>query len=52
MEKSGAIEHAYALNFGSGTAVATPKGYPGTVRLVRGGPWWQPPGVMAASQVP
>lgn len=43
MEKMGASEFAYTIDFGSGEAVPTPKQTMGAVRLVRGGPWWQPP---------
>ncbi|HXU93185.1 MAG TPA: DUF1566 domain-containing protein [Gallionella sp.] len=48
MEKSGTADLAYALDFGGGAAQATLKNYKGTVRLVRGGPWWEPPKMMAA----
>lgn len=47
MEKSGAANHAYTLDFGGGAAQATLKGYKGAVRLVRGGPWWEPPKMAA-----
>ena len=43
MEKMGAPEFAYTIDFGSGEAVPTSKATMGAVRLVRGGPWWQPP---------
>jgi len=43
MEKMGAENYAYTLNFGAGEALATTKDHKGAVRLVRGGPWWQPP---------
>lgn len=43
MEKMGATDYAYTLNFGAGEAVATAKDHAGAIRLVRGGPWWQPP---------
>lgn len=46
MEKMGKPDYAYTLDFGGGTAVATAKDYSGAVRLVRGGPWWQPPKMM------
>lgn len=43
MEKMGSKNYAYTLNFGAGHANAITKEYQGAVRLVRGGPWWQPP---------
>ena len=43
MEKMGSKKHVYTLDFGAGEAVATSKDHQGAVRLVRGGPWWQPP---------
>jgi len=43
MEKMGADNYAYTLDFGGGAAMATVKHQQGAVRLVRGGPWWQPP---------
>lgn len=46
MEKMGKPDYAYTLDFGGGTAVATAKDHAGAVRLVRGGPWWQPPKMM------
>jgi hypothetical protein len=48
MEKSGTSDLAYALDFGGGAAQATSKEFKGAVRLVRGGPWWEPPKMMAA----
>lgn len=48
MEKSGTAGYAYALDFGAGTAEATLKDYKGAVRLVRGGPWWEPPKMATA----
>lgn len=44
MEKPGAQDYAYTLNFGAGGG-ATPslKSTQGALRLVRGGPWWTPP---------
>ncbi len=47
MEKSGTAEHAYTLDFADGAAEPMLKGYLNAVRLVRGGPWWQPPKVAA-----
>lgn len=47
MEKSGAAGLAYALDFGGGAAEATAKVSMGAVRLVRGGPWWEPPKMAA-----
>jgi len=43
MEKMGTNNYAYTLDFGGGAAMATVKHQPAAVRLVRGGPWWQPP---------
>lgn len=43
MEKRGAKNYAYTLNFGGGEAVPTLKTESGSIRLVRGGPWWTPP---------
>lgn len=43
MEKMGASEYAYTLDFGGGDAAPTAKTEDGVVRLVRGGPWWTPP---------
>ena len=43
MEKRGANQFAYALDFGGGAAGPMAKGDAGAVRLVRGGPWWVPP---------
>jgi len=43
MEKIGTNNYAYTLDFGGGAAMATDKQKQGAVRLVRGGPWWQPP---------
>ncbi len=48
MEKRGMAGWAYTLDFGAGAAEATSEDTPGAVRLVRGGPWWQPPKEMAA----
>lgn len=47
MEKSGAAGLAYALDFGGGAAQAASKELKGAVRLVRGGPWWEPPKMAA-----
>ncbi len=47
MEKSGTAEHAYALDFRAGVAQPAFKGDMNAVRLVRGGPWWQPPEMAA-----
>lgn len=47
MEKMGRPDQAYTLDFGGGAAAATGKGEQGAVRLVRGGPWWQPPRMMS-----
>lgn len=47
MEKSGSPNRAYTLDFGGGAAQATLKDYKGVVRLVRGGPWWEPPKMAA-----
>lgn len=47
MEKMGKADQAYTLDFGGGAAVATAKSAQGAVRLVRGGPWWQPPQMMS-----
>lgn len=47
MEKSGAAGLAYALDFGGGAAQAASKEFKGAVRLVRGGPWWEPPKMAA-----
>lgn len=49
MEKSGSADLAYALDFGGGAAQAMSKEFKGAVRLVRGGPWWEPPKMMAAN---
>ncbi|MBI3775281.1 MAG: DUF1566 domain-containing protein, partial [Gammaproteobacteria bacterium] len=43
MQKPGAEDYAYTLDFGAGGATPTMKTSPGAVRLVRGGPWWTPP---------
>lgn len=43
MEKRGAKDFAYTLDFGGGEAGPTAKTEHGSVRLVRGGPWWTPP---------
>ncbi len=43
MEKMGTTDFAYTLDFGGGQAVASAKTKIGAVRLVRGGPWWEPP---------
>jgi hypothetical protein len=47
MEKMGRPDYAYTLDFGGGAARATAKDQAGAVRLVRGGPWWEPPQVMS-----
>jgi len=47
MEKMGSATHAYTLDFGGGAAMASIKQGAGAVRLARGGPWWQPPAIMA-----
>ena len=47
MEKMGTKNFAYTLDFGGGAAMASNKEKLGAVRLVRGGPWWQPPAVMS-----
>ncbi len=47
MEKSGTGDLAYALDFGGGAAQAATKESRGAVRLVRGGPWWEPPKMAA-----
>ncbi len=46
MEKMGTADFAYTLDFGGGQAVASAKTRIGAVRLVRGGPWWEPPVAM------
>jgi len=43
MEKMGKTDFAYTLDFGGGEAVASAKSRAGAIRLVRGGPWWEPP---------
>ena len=43
MEKMGRPDYAYTLDFGAGAARATDKHHAAAVRLVRGGPWWEPP---------
>lgn len=43
MEKMGTTNYAYTLDFGDGAAMASSKERLGAVRLVRGGPWWEPP---------
>ncbi len=43
MEKMGRPDYAYTLDFGGGAARATDKHDAAAVRLVRGGPWWEPP---------
>lgn len=43
MEKMGAQDYAYTLDFGGGSAGPTLKTADGSLRLVRGGPWWTPP---------
>jgi hypothetical protein len=48
MEKVGTTDLAYSLDFGGGNAKATLKDFKGAVRLVRGGPWWEPPKMMSA----
>lgn len=47
MEKPDATAYAYALDFGGGVARPTLKDDKGAVRLVRGGPWWEPPKMAA-----
>lgn len=47
MEKRGTTGYAYSLDFGGGAARAMRKDVKGAVRLVRGGPWWQPPKMMS-----
>lgn len=47
MEKSGPAGYAYTLDFGAGAAQAMSKESRGAVRLVRGGPWWEPPKIAA-----
>ncbi len=47
MEKKGTKNYVYTLDFGGGQAVASDKQRLGAVRLVRGGPWWQPPKIMS-----
>jgi hypothetical protein len=44
MERMADRSQAYALDFGGGAASPREKNLPGAVRLVRGGPWWTPPG--------
>lgn len=46
MAKMGVDDQAYILDFGGGSASASPKSYKGPIRLVRGGPWWTPPAQM------
>jgi len=46
MEKIGSTVLAYTLDFGGGQAVASAKTNLGAIRLVRGGPWWEPPVAM------
>lgn len=46
MAKMGVADQAYVLDFGGGSATASPKSYHGPVRPVRGGPWWTPPSQM------
>jgi len=48
MEKMGTTDLAYSLDFGGGAAKATLKDFKGAVRLVRGGPWWEPPKMMSS----
>ena len=43
MEKMGAKNYAYTLDFGGGSAGPALKTADGSLRLVRGGPWWTPP---------
>lgn len=43
MEKMGSKDQAYSLDFGAGAASPSLKSHSGHVRLVRGGPWWEPP---------
>lgn len=50
MEKMGMPDYAYTLDFGGGAARATAKDGAGAVRLVRGGPWWEPPAAMAGGR--
>ena len=45
MEKMGKPDYVYTLDFGGGEAVATAKSQAGAIRLVRGGPWWEPPSI-------
>lgn len=47
MEKMGATQYAYSLDFGGGEARASLKDQAGSLRLVRGGPWWAPPSMPA-----
>lgn len=47
MEKMGSPDYVYTLDFGGGAAMARTKETAGAVRLVRGGPWWQPPAMMS-----
>lgn len=47
MEKSGTENLAYALDFGGGAVQTALKESRGAVRLVRGGPWWEPPKMAA-----
>lgn len=43
-EKPRTEDLAYALDFGAGGAAAKLKTSSASLRLVRGGPWWSPPG--------
>ena len=43
MLRRGSNQLVYAMDFGSGETSAQPLSAIGAVRLVRGGPWWQPP---------
>lgn len=47
MGKSGTENLAYALDFGGGAVQTALKESRGAVRLVRGGPWWEPPKMAA-----
>lgn len=50
MEKRGAQQYAYTLNFGGGEAGPTLKTQESSVRLVRGGPWWVPPAMASKTK--
>lgn len=47
MEKPGTDDQAYALDFGGGAAQVMSRTFKGALRLVRGGPWWEPPKMAA-----